>query len=167
MKLFYTLLITLAFTGIYTATAQTKADSAVIAAYMKVKDVKETVSAGPLYEEYYSKLKELNLKMLNSYSHKKFRKLNRIFINKINYKGNLTEISNDFLGYIKTNLVFTSFKSYEEAQQDWEEVILAAKESNAENYEYHAFLLETIKVCGPETPSKVMFELIKEYPDKF
>ena len=72
-----------------------------LASYEKVRDIKETVSSGPVYDEYYNKLKELELKRLNSYSYKEFRKVNKIFMQKVNYKGKLTDISKDILSYVK------------------------------------------------------------------
>lgn len=172
-KLLCTLLLSVIFTGTYTAVAQTpsapsnltKADSTMITAYNRVQNNKEIVTSGPVYEEYYNKFKELELKRLNSYSHKKFRKLHKVFIKKINYKGQLAEISDDVLGYIKTNLQFTDFESYEEAEKEWAEIMQASKESIDENHEYFAFLFETIEVCGHEIVAKVMLEIIKENPE--
>lgn len=79
MKIFYLIagLLTNSFytsAQIITPTAYlSKGDSAMIAAYNRVQNNKETVTSGPVYDEYCKLLKELDLKRLNSYSYKEHK----------------------------------------------------------------------------------------------
>lgn len=154
-KLFYTLLISLALTGNYTAMAQTVTKSA----------NEEILTSGPEYEKHYKKLKELYIKELKSESYKKSRELTRAFYEKINYKGNIEDIRDNILPWIKENIKKTSFESYKAAEKEWEEVNTASMESVVENNEYYAYMQECLECCGPGIITKARNDVREENPE--
>lgn len=158
MKLLYTLLFIIAFTGTYTAEAQTETQPA----------KEEKLTSGPEYEKRYEKLKELHIKKLSSESYKNQRAVYRAFVKKMNYKGmNFFEISQNMLGWLKDNIKQTSFESYEAAEKEWAEVNAAIKASTEDNIEYYTYMRECLKCCGTEIAKQVMMDIREENPELF
>jgi hypothetical protein len=155
MKLIYTALLAFTLANTYTLTAQT-ADK---------EPVPEKLSDGPEYDKHYQKLKELYIKQLKSESYKKYFELNRSFINKMNYKGKISKLGNNMLGWIKENIGKTSFESYEAAEKEWQAVQAASRKSMGKNKEYYDYTRTCIKCCGSEMIAHVLTEVMQEHPE--
>jgi hypothetical protein len=121
------------------------------------------------------KAKELYLKMFNSPSSVDYRKVRNNFWNKLPKDGvsfddpDALSCEDKILSWAKDNLEKTSFSSYEELKQAWdkkkEAYIQLLKEE--ENSEFHLYMKELKKYCGPEEFKRLLLDLIKQYGKEF
>lgn len=117
------------------------------------------------YEEAYTKLKELYLKLQESESYIKSDELIKEFNSYMNIdKKNFLELKKEgsIMEWVKKNIASTSFKNIEEAEKLNEEIKKADLEQYKENEEYYVYLLYVLTKMKAEG-AKIYGDIILDY----
>jgi hypothetical protein len=71
------------------------------------------------------------------------------------------------LNWLKDNWQKTGFTSYEQAQNEYSEVMKAQRECLDQNSEYKEYLMTSLQEYGGTIVTEMVMEVVAEYPDKF
>lgn len=152
MKLSHIILTGALLITFYTAQSQTEPEVK--------KEEKPATETKVTYEE----LKELYMKRENSESYKLSKKLMTAFYKKMNYseKDRSALITPDsMLVWIKANLEKTYFASYEEATEEFDEMMAAGVKSVEENKDFYT----AMRNANREDARRVLMEGINPYSE--
>ncbi len=116
------------------------------------------------YTIRYNKLKELYIKKIDSESYKTANSLLSSFVKKTHMR-KLTDMP--MLVWIKLNLYITEFKSFEEAQKEWDAVEAAQEIEFEENTEYYDYVFESMMKTSVDIHINSEQEVRMEHPEKF
>lgn len=125
------------------------------------------------YYKTYQKLKELYVAKIFTPQHKETKKLNDAFRDKLRSDNGVfpSGIGNKYPGALEWlkdgNLEKTQFKSFEEAQEDYDRIIAVARLEDAAVPEYSQYSAAAIIKYGPQIFIDIVFEVMMEYPDQY
>ncbi|NDI98778.1 hypothetical protein GWA97_06790 [Flavobacterium sp. LaA7.5] len=120
------------------------------------------------YVADYEQLKALYIKMLDTDSYQESSKLMKSFFQKMNKKDKTVLIHpDDYINWVKDNIEQTDFKSFTEAEFEWDIIKLLQKKSIEENQGYYDFLMKAISKHGATISSDVLMSVRRENPEKF
>lgn len=124
------------------------------------------------YYRTYQKLKELYVAKMFTPQHKDTKKLNDAFRDKLRsddgvFPSGIGAKYPNALEWLKDgNLEKTQFKSFEEAQADYDRIIAVARLEDAAIPEYSEYSAAAILKYGPQIFIDLVFEVMMEYPDQ-
>lgn len=123
------------------------------------------------YYTTYDKLKELFVQKIHSPSYKVVHDMTIAFKEKIRQDdGRMPEglgQTSNILFWVKNNLPVTKFKSFNEAEEEWNAILKQYENVDLENPDYTRFSTTAIMKYGPLIFTDIVEEVMLEYPDKF
>lgn len=117
------------------------------------------------YTAMREKLKSLYIKKKNSDSYAEMSKRSKRFVFKMKSKVNKENFKDDTFmkEWLRDNIAQTSFKSYEAAIEEWEELKAASGIVVKENQELNTYLFDATQIHGTKIFVEVAREVEMEY----
>jgi len=126
----------------------------------QVKTENAPIVKDTAYEAIYNKYKAMYIKQQESESHKKYIALHKAFVDKMHADETIKfEKGYSRLQYIKANLANTGFKSYEEAEKEWEVCTAANAADINENRPAKNYMIK-ILMANPQKNAEIIQQVM-------